>query len=67
MDFLRTKGREKIRDFVIATSEKIIISNINALDKPPYEKLEGKKKEGITINRRKKSDVDLHLQERAVK
>lgn len=44
MDFLRTKGRKKIRDFVIATSEIIIIRNINTSDKSPYEKLERENK-----------------------
>lgn len=44
MDFLRTKGREKIRDFVITTSERTIIRNINTSDKSPYENLEVKNK-----------------------
>lgn len=50
MDFLRKKGRETIKDFVIADNEKIIIRNINTSDKPPYEKLEGEKRDKITIN-----------------
>lgn len=43
--------------------------NLNTADKPSHLKLEKKKKkeEGITINCRKKGDVDLHLQEIAVK
>lgn len=53
----------------MAASETMIVRNLNTSDKPPHLKLEGKKKEkeGITISHRKKGDVDLHLQEIAVK
>lgn len=56
MGFLRTRRKERVRHFVVASSERVIMRNFNTLGKPPpfiiEEKKRTKKEQLQTIGKR---------------